>query len=74
MFKIIAAYTKIHNNLHRYEERLKSTWTRLITPSWIFVEGRCGLFFEVPPLARDVLLTMLHPILEKVLQTVCRKL
>jgi hypothetical protein len=37
---------------------------------------RCGegLFFEVPPLASDALLTTLHPLLEKVLQTVCRKL
>jgi hypothetical protein len=33
---------------------------------------RCGdgLFFEVPPLASDALLTMLHPLLENVLQTV----
>jgi hypothetical protein len=33
---------------------------------------RCGdgLFFEVPPLARDALLTTLHPLLENVLQTV----
>jgi hypothetical protein len=30
-------------------------------------------FFEVPPLASDVLLTTLHPLLENVLQTVCRK-
>jgi hypothetical protein len=29
-----------------------------------------GLFFEVPPLASDVLLTTLHPLLENVLQTV----
>jgi hypothetical protein len=29
---------------------------------------RCGdgLFFEVPPLARDALLTTLHPLLENV--------
>jgi hypothetical protein len=35
---------------------------------------RCGdgLFFEVLPLASDVL-TTLHPLLENVLQTVCRK-
>jgi hypothetical protein len=34
--------------------------------------GRCsdGLFFEVPPLASDALLTTLHPLLENVLQTV----
>jgi hypothetical protein len=37
---------------------------------------RCGngLFFEVPPLASDALLTTLHPLLENVLQTVCLKL
>jgi hypothetical protein len=33
---------------------------------------RCGdgLFFEIPPLARDTVLTTLHPLLENVLQTV----
>jgi hypothetical protein len=33
---------------------------------------RCGdgLFFEVPPLSSDALLTILHPLLENVLQTV----
>jgi hypothetical protein len=37
---------------------------------------RCGdgLFFQVPPLASDALLTTLHPLLENVLQTVCCKL
>jgi hypothetical protein len=38
---------------------------------------RCGdgLFFEVPPLLKDALLTTLHPLLANVLQTVfCRKL
>jgi hypothetical protein len=36
---------------------------------------RCGdgLFFEVPPLASDALLTMFHSLLEDVLQTFCRK-
>jgi hypothetical protein len=33
-----------------------------------------GLFFEVPPLASDTLLTTLHPFIENVLQTVGRKL
>jgi hypothetical protein len=33
-----------------------------------------GLFFEVPPLASNALLTMLHPHLKNVLQTVCCKL
>jgi hypothetical protein len=33
---------------------------------------RCGdgLFFEIPPLASDALLTTLHPLLENMLQTV----
>jgi hypothetical protein len=33
---------------------------------------RCGdgLFFKIPPLASDALLTTLHPLLEHVLQTV----
>jgi hypothetical protein len=33
---------------------------------------RCsdGLFFEVPPFASDALLTILHPLLENVLQTI----
>jgi hypothetical protein len=33
---------------------------------------RCGdgLFFEVPPLASDAILTTLHPLLENVLETV----
>jgi hypothetical protein len=36
--------------------------------------GAVTLFFEVPPLGSDELLTTLHPLLENVLQTVCRKL
>jgi hypothetical protein len=39
---------------------------------WDRTLRRCGngLFFEVPPMASDVLLTTLHPLLENVLQTV----
>jgi hypothetical protein len=53
-----------------YEDHLQSSWTHLILRvgnSW-----RCsdGLFFEVPPLASEALLTTLHPLLENVLQTV----
>jgi hypothetical protein len=47
---------------------LKSWWTHFrVGTLW-----RCGdgLFFEVPPLASDALLTTLHPLLENVLQTV----
>jgi hypothetical protein len=32
------------------------------------------LFFEIPPLASDTLLTTLHPLLENVLQAICRRL
>jgi hypothetical protein len=37
---------------------------------------RCsdGLFFKVPPLASNALLTMLHSLLKNVLQTICHKL
>jgi hypothetical protein len=37
---------------------------------------RCGdgLFFKVPPLASDAILTKLHPLLRNMLQTVCHKL
>jgi hypothetical protein len=47
----------------------KSSWTHLITPSRNF-----SLFFEIPPLASGALLTILHPHLENVLQTVRRTL
>jgi hypothetical protein len=36
--------------------------------------GAVTVSFEVPPLASDALLTTLHPLLENVLQIVCRKL
>jgi hypothetical protein len=29
-----------------------------------------GLFFKVPPLARDALLAMLHPLFKNIMQTV----
>jgi hypothetical protein len=53
-----------------YEGRLKSSWTRLITPSRNFVEVRWRSLFRVPPLASDALLTTFHPLLENVLQTI----
>jgi hypothetical protein len=36
--------------------------------------GAVTVFFEVPSLASDALLITLHPLLENVLQTACRKL
>jgi hypothetical protein len=53
---------------------LKSSWTQTITPSRTLWRCGDGLFFEVPPLASDALLTTLHPLLENVLQTVCHRL
>jgi hypothetical protein len=43
---------------------------------WVETLWRCGdgLFFEVPPLASDALLTTLHPLLENMLQTASRKI
>jgi hypothetical protein len=42
----------------------------LILPVGNFWRCGDGLFFEVPPLASDALLTTLRPLLENVLQTV----
>jgi hypothetical protein len=36
--------------------------------------GAVTASFEVPPLGNDALFTTFHPVLENVLQTVCRKL
>jgi hypothetical protein len=53
-----------------YEGHLKTSWTHLIT--LVGTLWRCGdgLFFEVPPLASNVLLTMLNPLLKNMLQTI----
>jgi hypothetical protein len=53
-----------------YKGRLQSLWTHLITPSWNFMEVRWWSLLEVPPLASNELLTMLHPLLKDVLQTI----
>jgi hypothetical protein len=60
------------NALHAssiYEGHLKSSWTHLLLQ--VRTLWRCGdsLFFKVPPLASDALLTTLHPLLKNVLQT-----
>jgi len=43
---------------------------------WVIALWRCGgdLFFQVPPLVSNVLLRVLHPLVENVLQTICCKL
>jgi hypothetical protein len=53
---------------------LQSSWTHLITRVGNLWRWGDGLFFEIPSLASDALLTKLHPFLENVLQTICRKL
>jgi hypothetical protein len=58
----------------KYEGRLKSSWTPLLLRVGTLWRCGDGLFFEVHLLASDALLTALHPLFEKVLQTVCRKL
>jgi hypothetical protein len=57
--------------MYKYESRLPSSWTHLITPSR-GTSWRCGdgLFFKIPPLASDAPLTTLHPLLENVLQAI----
>jgi hypothetical protein len=47
-----------------YVGRLQSSWTHLITPSRKLWRCSDGLFFEMPPLASDALITTLHPLLE----------
>jgi hypothetical protein len=65
-------------NLHYLGDYTRAVW-KVRGLTLLFRVGtlwRCGdgLFFEVPPLASEALLTTLHPLLENVLQTVCRKL
>jgi hypothetical protein len=51
----------------------RAVWkVRGLTLFWVGTLWRCGdgLFFEVPPLASDAILTTLHPLLKNVLQTV----
>jgi hypothetical protein len=58
----------------KYKGHLKCLWIHLVILSWNFVRCNDGLFFKVPPLASDALLTMLHQLLENVLQTIYCKL
>jgi hypothetical protein len=53
-----------------YEGRLQSPGLTLLLRVGTLWRCGDGLFFEVPPLASDALLTTLHPLLENVLQTV----
>jgi hypothetical protein len=57
---------------HLYEGRLQSSWTHLNSSELELWRCGDGLFFEVPPLASDALLTTLHLLTENVLQTVDR--
>jgi hypothetical protein len=45
-FRIILHASHTHTGVSVYEGRLKSSWTRLITPSWNFVEGRWRSLFR----------------------------
>jgi hypothetical protein len=53
-----------------YERRLKIHCLTLLLRVGTLRRCGDGLFFEVPPLASDALLTTLHPLLENVLQIV----
>jgi hypothetical protein len=55
---------------------LRGAFEKFVASLRVGTSWRCGdgLFFEVPPLASDALLTTLHLLLENVLHTVCRKL
>jgi hypothetical protein len=49
---------------------LQNSWTHITITSQALWRCDDGLFFEVPPLASDALLTTLHPLLENVLETI----
>jgi hypothetical protein len=58
---------------------MRGPFEKFVDSSYYSESELCGgaetvSFFEVPPLASVALLTTLHPLLENVLQTVCRKL
>jgi len=53
---------------------LQSSWTHLITPSWNFVEVQGQSLSQSTPPWQVTLVTMLHPLLKNMLQTVCCKL
>jgi hypothetical protein len=57
-----------------YESRLKNSWTHHITSSRNFVEVRWRSLFRSTFLGKRCTSPTLHPLLENVLQTVCRKL
>jgi hypothetical protein len=65
-------FFKIHVNINLASTRTVCKVRGLTLLLRVGTLWRCGdgLFFEVPPLASDALLTVLHPLLENVLQTV----
>jgi hypothetical protein len=68
-------FTLLHSQKHW---RTKAVWEvrglSILLPVGTLWRCSDGLFFEVPSLASDALLRTFHPLLENVLQTVCRKL
>jgi hypothetical protein len=60
----------LHPYRPNYEGRLQVRGLILLLRVWTLWRCGDGLFFEVPPLASDALLTTLHPLLKNVLQTV----
>jgi hypothetical protein len=49
------------SDFKNYEDRLKSSWTHLITPSRNFMEVRWWSLFQVHPLASDSILDNAPP-------------
>jgi hypothetical protein len=67
-------FPKIHFNIIILPSTfMRGQFAKLVdSPLRVGTLWKCGdgLFFEVPPLESDALLTTLHPLLENVLQTV----
>jgi hypothetical protein len=63
---------KVHRGwwANKYEGRMKIRWLTLLLRVGTLWRCGDGLFFEVPPLESDALLTTFHPLLENGLQTV----
>jgi hypothetical protein len=63
----------------RWEAHIREPFEKFMDSHYYSESELCGgavtvSFFQATPLASDALLTTLHPLLENVLQTVCRKL
>jgi hypothetical protein len=69
---------KLHATVSNAGLNVRGPFEKFVDSAYYSESVLCGgavtVFFEVPPLASDALLTTLYPLLENELQTVYRKL